>query len=165
MGELEALDDVEASRVDRSGRYFRLTLRPGADRDSVAAKAAAVLGGNASRAEVASGTRWYSRNESVEITLIEIKALSSRFGRRAATEARLDGAQAARLIDALHAELELRIREMHAKGGATREEIMGDFTAKWAELVDAVMRRCGDALDAEEAAAVRASLADPLGGG
>ena len=120
---MDQLEGVAESSVSWDGRYFRIEVLPGADRDRVAATATASLEGQAccvadprGQAQTAPD-QWFNSKQTIALSRHEAEVLAADFATGAAAEVTLDAQASKRLHAVLHDELEHAFERAHAAGG------------------------------------------------
>ncbi|HET6204859.1 MAG TPA: hypothetical protein VFI25_18880 [Planctomycetota bacterium] len=127
LARLDAVEGVEASRVDWTGKRVLLDLEPGADASRAIAEAKEVLGGRARRLAAAAEAEgvesfrrrepWMRAGESARLSRREAEVLSGRLAARIAKEVALDEPEADRFGALLREELSAAFDRAHEAGG------------------------------------------------
>jgi hypothetical protein len=167
LARLDAIPCVKESRVDASGRWFLLSLAPGADAAGVVAGAQAVLRGCGRRLEDAEaatqlaarvrGDPWFAAGEVHALSYVEARLLSVRIADGAAAALALDPGAREAVAEAARAELFRAVERVHAEGG---RESTGWFYEAWPQLAAAIAERARPDVPAE----ARERLAETLAG-
>jgi hypothetical protein len=165
LARLESVEGVADVRVEATGRWFALTLAPGADEAAALAGAAAALRKPPRRlapAEAAAqlarrdaGDPWLSRREIAALCYLEARMLASRGAADVGAAAGLPPAEREALEGAFRMVLFEAMERVLAEGG---RDSSGWFYVEWPALAGAVAARCADALAPER----RARAADAL---
>jgi hypothetical protein len=170
LARLSTLAGVTAVHVDVTGQAFVITASATADRDVLAADAARILGPESYRLEkdwaawetpgsLNDGT-WISSASIRQLSLLEARILSTRWGAAAAKRASLGRIAADHLTLSLRSELVAEFERIHAGGGVTdRNWFKRVFPSAFQRALD----RLGTELDAPALEAVQASLRESLG--
>lgn len=165
LARLDTLPGIEESRVDWTGRYVLLKLRPGTDPAAVVPQAGEILAGGvrplegpAAEVQLASfrrGEPWMRSGETLRMSIEESKVLSLRLAQRAARDAGLEEDRTRRLEGLLKAELDAAIGGLHASG---KPPDRTRFRRDWERLVDGLVERSRAFLDEAEASRVKEAL-------
>ncbi len=165
LAQLDKDPAVEEARVDWTGKYFLLKLKPGANATSAVGRAKGSLGGGLKRLEPAAeaeqlgafqrGEPWMKSGETLKMSQEEARVLSLRFAERAAGRAGLDEERTRRLRTLLNEELDATMRQLHESG---KPPDMKNFRAQWGRWADSVIERSREFLSEEEASRVKEEL-------
>ncbi len=156
LARLDSLPGVRTARTDSSGRFFWLSLGPGADPSLVATAAGTVLGSGArplpepeAEAQLrarGTGDPWFDAGEVMSLSFIESRLLSVRFAGEASRRFRLLPEQRERVAEALRTELFAAMERVHREGG---RESSGWIYEEWPALAAAAAARCAPHLPPE----------------
>jgi hypothetical protein len=120
---IDQLEGVEESSVSWDGRRFRIAVSRSADRDLIAAEAAALLEGDACcvmapRGEAGQAPdRWFDASETVALSRHEASVIAADIAAEVEAEVPLDSETRSKLLHVLNEELELAFENAHAAGG------------------------------------------------
>jgi hypothetical protein len=153
LARLEKLPGVQRARVDSSGRFFWISLAPGADGAAVARAATDVLGAKArllgaaeAEAQLAAherGDPWLAAAEVMTLSYVEARLLSVRIAGEARRQCGAGPAEGEALAEAVRWVLFGAMERVHAEGGRTSSGWIYD---EWPALAAAAVERCGYAL-------------------
>lgn len=163
LAQVEGLGEV---RVEATGRFFAVTLAPGAAEGEALAGVAAALrqaprrlspeDGAAQLARAGRGDPWFGRADVAQLCFVEARVLASRGEGALASAARLAAGEREAVGEALRIELFEVMERVLAQGG---RESSGWFYVEWPALAARVAARSAEAVAPEKRERVAAALA------
>jgi hypothetical protein len=166
LARLEKVEGLAAARVEGTGRFFALTLAPGADEARTLAEVEVALRkpprrlppdeAQAQLARAERGDPWFTRTEVSELCFLEARMLAARAEGAVATAARLRSFEREAVGDALREELFEIMERVLAEGG---RESSGWFYVEWPGIAARAAARAAGIVAAEKRERVAAALA------
>lgn len=119
---IEQVEGVDTSRVSWDGRYFRIDLLPGVDRDRVAREVETLLDGEerqlaASDSSVDLSRDWFDSHETISLSRYEAGVIAADVMAELMEQVGLDSDEQGRLQTLLRDEVERAFERAHAAGG------------------------------------------------
>jgi hypothetical protein len=157
LARLKQCPNVLSAEVDRTGRSFRLRLAAGATFASLRSSLAEILG-DALEVFSSEGEEWFSEENILELSLLEAKILSARWGDLAATAAGLDEDKRERLCWLLREHLSEEFIGVHQAGGA----VAGWYREAFPRVFDRVLLELHASLKEAQRQAINEALLKAL---
>jgi hypothetical protein len=166
LARLAEVEGVGGARVDATGRFLALTLRPGADEVRTLAGVEVALRRPARRlsaedaaaqlARVERGDRWIGRADVAGLCYLEARMIAARAEGQVATAARLRPHEREAVGEALRVELFEIMERVLAEGG---RDSSGWFYGEWPGLAARAAARAAGVVAPEKHEQVAAALA------
>lgn len=166
LARLEEVEGIATVRVDGTGRFFAVTLAPGADEARTLAGVEAALRrpprrlapgeARAQLARAGRGDPWFTRAEVPALCFLEARMLASRAEGAVASAAKLRSFEREALGDALREELFEIMERVLAEGG---RDSSGWFYGEWPGIAARAAARCAGTVAVEKQEKVAAALA------
>jgi hypothetical protein len=150
LEKIDKVEGVDRARVSWDGKLILISLKPGADGDTVVSSAQKVLDGAVrvpltvkEDAPPASGPaqRWFDSKETIELSKYEAEQVTARVEQELAGEVKVDQKDLPQLRAALRAAAIGAFERAHAKGGGVERlqpefpEAMKDFSDRIAKFL------------------------------
>lgn len=166
LARLEQVEGVATARVEATGRFFALTLAPGADEARALAAAEVALrrpprrlAPDEARAQLARAERgdpWFTRAEAAALCYVEARMIAARAEGAVASAAKLGTAEREAVGEALRVVLFEIMERILAEGG---RDSSGWFYEEWPGVAARAASRCAGQVAEERCARVAAALA------